>query len=154
MIQADEPRAPGKLERALRAAAKRYIKGLREAERDGQRFGELRAHLLRLGYGGDIPASAAELAALQNAARRSMRELLEQDAARLARMARAGRATYDINRHIAVKRALATLLRPQSEPDPCGSGRDLNRRFARRRGETRRETGSPPARAAFAFALG
>ena len=148
MAETHEPRALTRLESALRGAARRYVEDIRTAERDGKRFGELRACLSRLGYDGPVPGSVSGVAGLDAAARGMMRATLEREVARLSRLARAGRADYDCNRHIAVRRALATLLSPvHPEPPRPASGRELNERFARwRAGRT------PASRSAPAFA--
>ena len=89
--------------------------------------------------------------------RRQLVTRLEEENARLLRAARRGALGYDLNRHMAVRRALNALLPEraaaplaQPTPDKPLSGRELNSRFRTRparRAAHPGETGSGASRA-------
>ncbi|GGD12243.1 hypothetical protein [Aureimonas glaciei] len=135
------------LEAALRAAVARHRRQLqREADQRTEAF-ERRFLLARLGFPPcDLDAAAAvpAAAALPPELRRRIEQRLTTEAERLLRLARAGSARYDLNRHIAVHRSLGWLQgRPPQRHDRPGDdrqpGRAVNAQF-RRPGRPRRRT--------------
>ena len=137
-----------RMETALRAAiAEHRVELHRRLKAEAQGF-ELRFLLARLGFAADeLDALAGAAAASELAAelRATVRQRLAGEVTRLLRLARAGSPAYDINRHIAVRRALCwieggpTLIDPTA-PDVRRSGWVLNGRF---RGAARRKPIGP-----------
>ncbi|BDA83667.1 hypothetical protein Sa4125_12090 [Aureimonas sp. SA4125] len=128
-----------RLEAAMRAAiAAHRIKLRQEIERKTRSF-ELRFLLARLGLSPpelDIVDGCPSAAALAPDLACRIETRLVAEADRLSRHARAGSARYDINRHVAVRHALAWLRGGPALPDEAGdrrSGRELNARFRRSR---------------------
>ena len=134
---------PEKLDVALHAAIAAHRTALRrESEQQSRRF-EQGFLLARLGLAPDelaAAAAAASACALPPDLISRIEGQLVAESDRLARLARCSSARYDLNRHIALHRALtwirskpADRAEPKDEDRP--SGRALNNRFrpARRR---------------------
>ena len=141
-----------KMEAALRAAVLAHRIALRARLQSETKGFELRFLCARLGFAaGELDAIAAnsDAAGLPPALRETLRQRLAAEATRLARLARAASPRYDINRHIAVRRAIAwaEAVPPPpmpGTPDDKRSGWTLNGRFRRSRGSRRH----PPQRPA------
>ena len=99
-----------RMEAALRDAARRHRRRLAdESDRLRQGF-EFRFLLAQLRFGiadRDAVAAASSAAVLPPALRDEIARRLRLEAARLKRFVRTGNPRYDINRHIAVRRALS-----------------------------------------------
>lgn len=128
-----------KMEAALRAAvAAHRIAVHRRIAEETSGF-ELRFLFARLGILPaelDLIAAAATAATLPLALRDTLRQRLAAETARLLRLARANSPAYDLNRHIAVRRAAAWVeARPTpvvaTAPGIRRSGWVLNHRFRR-----------------------
>ena len=142
-----------KMEAALRAAVAEHRIALhRRNEAETHGF-ELRFLFARLGLAPqelDLIAASANASQLPPALRDTLRQRLAAETARLLRLARAQSGAYDINRHIAVRRAVAWV---EAHPVPViptspgvrRSGWVLNGRF---RGNRRRVAEPPTASAA------
>jgi hypothetical protein len=126
-----------RMEAALRAAVAAHRVELQqriEAEASGF---ELRFLFARLGLTPaelDLVAAAAQATALPAALRETLRQRLAAETARLLRLARARSPAYDLNRHIAVRRAVGWVearLVPviPTAPGIRRSGYVLNGRF-------------------------
>lgn len=141
-----------KMEAALRAAVLAHRIALRARLQSQTKGFELRFLCARLGFGAedlDAIAASPDATALKPALREALRQRLAAEATRLARLARAASPGYDINRHIAVRRAIAwaEAALPPTMPGAPGdkrSGWVLNGRFRRSRGSRRH----PPQRPA------
>ena len=142
-----------KMEAALRAAVAAHRIALHqriEAETSGF---ELRFLFARLGLTPaelDLIAEAGDAASLPPPLRATIRQRLASETTRLTRLARAQHPGYDLNRHIAVRRAAAWIeARPKpvvpTAPGVRRSGYVLNGRF---RGRRRRHTTPAPGHAA------
>lgn len=143
-----------RLEAALRAAVLAHRRALRaEIERETSDF-SLRFLLARLGVGREVleaivpKAAAADLAP---SLRHHVSTRLNRESTRLVRLARAGSPAYDMNRHVAVSRALrwlgsgtAEAAAVTQESAALPSGRTLNARFRQSR-RPRRSISAPPA---------
>ena len=132
-----------RMEAALRAAIAAHRIALQQrVEAETQGF-EQRFLFARLGVVAeelDAIAAAPNAAALPPALRDRLRQRLASEATRLVRLARAQSPSYDINRHIAVRRAVAWIERRvtpvlPTSPGVRRSGWVLNGRF---RGSKRR----------------
>jgi hypothetical protein len=143
---------PDALEVALRSAIARHRAQLRrEAERRTEAF-EQRFLLACLGLVPaelDAIAAAASAAALPPELACRIESRLAAEAERLLRLARAGSARYDLNRHIAVHRGLDWLhgRPPRQDPAPGEDrqpGRAVNARFRRQRPPRRPPAGARP----------
>lgn len=126
-----------RMEAALRAAVAAHRVDLqRRMEAEASGF-ELRFLFARLGLAPaelDRVAAAAKATALPPALRAALRQRLAAETARLLRLARARSPAYDLNRHIAVRRAAAWVeARPApvipTTPGIRRSGHVLNSRF-------------------------
>jgi len=122
------------LETRLRAAVHAFAAGLAEAS--APVFGASpRLVLARLAP--DLSVEEADRPeTLPTARRQALADRLRGEDARLARLARAADARYDLNRHIALRRLLRRIEAAGTQtPAPAhpASGRELNRRFAGRR---------------------
>lgn len=139
-----------KMEAALRAAVLAHRIALQARLQSETNGFELRFLCARLGFAAedlDAIAASPDAAALPPALRERLRQRLAAEATRLARLARAASPGYDINRHIAVRRAIgwAEAAPPRVMPGTPGekrSGWVLNGRFRRSRGSRR----PPPQR--------
>ena len=106
-------------ERAMSAAARRFAQRLVDPRIEGRR--ELVATLLRLGFPlAETNAAVARSPGLKPVRLRAMREALQRELDLCARRARAARIDYDLNRHIAVFRALRQLDGAPEVSSSCG----------------------------------
>ena len=97
-------------EASLAEAARLYVRRITEPGEDARH--ELRSTLLRLGFApAEVETVVASAARLPPRRLDAMREALQQELDTCKRRARAGRIDYDLNRHIAVFRALRQFER-------------------------------------------
>ncbi|MFD2237022.1 hypothetical protein [Aureimonas populi] len=105
-----------RMERTLRGAARAYVAALKAAETQGDHRRETRGVLAALGFTLDEIALAQQAGAPPPGfLLPRIREALDRELRRLAREVRAGRAGYDINRHIAARRVWQRLFGPAKE---------------------------------------
>ena len=121
-----------RMEAALAAAARRFLTESRRALIDRTQRHEIRAICARLGL---PPHACTALASgtANPALKADAMARLSREARRLARASRGSRIGYDLNRHIAIRRAIAQLAGDAAQTLPARpSGRELNTRFCRR----------------------
>jgi hypothetical protein len=123
-----------RLEASLAGAAASYLKNLRAAQENGDRSCELRATLSRLGFRlADIDALVSPGDTPSPAQRATMGEALRRESAHQLRCARGHRPGYDLNRHMAVARALREFERITHPSAPAAPRARRGRRRSPRR---------------------
>lgn len=122
-------------ETSLARAVHQYIQQLREQEKESANIIELYKVLVRLGFQDQEVVQLPErgLASLSQALRIKAGSAIAIQLQAMARQIRQGGFHYDINLHIALKRAQAMLEGRPAKTDTSTrvSGHDLNSRFKR-----------------------
>lgn len=140
----DGSRTLASLEAALAAAARRFVRdGRRAASEATQRRG-LEAICRRVGFSSAVATAIGEGSA-DAATRDCVLERLEAEKVALRRLGRRADPAYDINRHIAIHRALKTIGASEAADTNARppSGAELNARFRQRKGAARRPAPRP-----------
>ncbi|KAA0971099.1 hypothetical protein FPY71_11685 [Aureimonas fodinaquatilis] len=124
-----------KTESSLAKAVHRYVNLLRQQEKDNASIFELYKVLVRLGFDCQEVLRLPErgTASLSQELRIAARAAIEIQLQAMGRQVRQGGHQYDINAHIALKRAQAMLDAKPAEKaaEPRFSGSQLNARFKR-----------------------
>lgn len=117
MAQNGDREAEARWQAAMIEAARGFAQRLVHSQVDGRR--ELRVSLLRAGFTlSETEAAVGGGRQLEPARRQAMRQALRRELDACRRRARAARIDYDLNRHIAVFRALRQLEESPTTPSP------------------------------------